>query len=253
MSLSLSEISFDPRTLILLSLCFAFLVISFSSLQFLFCLFVFSVCLTALFKVPFFSTMKKMLLIDGFMVLALLSLPFTFASGSFILFLGFPFYWDGLWLAIAILLKANSIFLCFTALMGRMGLAEFAHALAHLNVPSSFVQILLFMVRYVDVLRFELQRMLRAMKCRGFRYSTSWHCWKSIGHLIGMLFVRSIERAEQILIAMKCRGFTGTFPLLHHFHYSMKDTVLVSTFIAFLIVFLSIGFLLDGSFLKGGI
>lgn len=248
---SFSETSFDPRTLILLSLCFAVLVISFSSLQFLFCLFIFSVCLAFLFKAPLISTLKKMLLIDGFMVLALLFLPFTFANGPFFLFFGFAFYIDGLWLAVTILLKANSIILCLTALMGRMGSAEFAHALAHLKVPPSFVQILLFMMRYVDVLKVELQRMRTAMKCRGYRYSTSWHCWKSIGHLIGMLFVRSIERGEQILIAMKCRGFNGTFPLLHHFHYGQKDTALIFTFITLLFVALSTGYFIDSSFMKG--
>ncbi|MGH1407709.1 MAG: cobalt ECF transporter T component CbiQ [Rhodomicrobiaceae bacterium] len=245
MSLSFFDARFDPRTLIFLTLSFSVLVISVSSLQLSLGLFIFAFGLAVLFRVPLVSTFKKIMLLDGFMILALFSLPFTFASGPSLLIWGVPVYPDGFWLAVSIALKANSIFLCFTALMGRMGVAEFAHALAHLKVPAQFVQILLLMVRYVDVLRFELERMRTAMKCRGFQYSTSWHCWKSIGHLIGMLFVRSIERGEQILIAMKCRGFQGTFPLLHHFHYGRQDTFLILTFFSGLLLFLVFSSSLD--------
>jgi len=245
MPLSFFDARFDPRTLIFLTLSFALIVIGVSSLHLTFFLFIFAIGLAVLFRAPLLSTFKKIMLIDGFMILALFSLPFTFASGPSVQVWDIPIYLDGFWMAVAIALKANSIFLSFTALMGRMGVAEFAHALAHLKVPSQFVLILLLMVRYVDVLRLELERMRTAMKCRGFRYSTSWLCWKSIGHLIGMLFVRSIERGEQILTSMKCRGFQGTFPLLHHFHYGEQDTLLILTFFSGLLLFLYASSLID--------
>jgi cobalt/nickel transport system permease protein len=38
-----------------------------------------------------------------------------------------------------------------------------------------------------------------------------------------MLLVRSFDRAERIVAAMKCRGFRGRFYLLDHFHYSWGD------------------------------
>ena len=50
-----------------------------------------------------------------------------------------------------------------------------------------------------------------AMKARGFRLRCNPHTWRSIGYLFGMLLVRSIERAERILAAMRCRGFQGHF------------------------------------------
>jgi cobalt/nickel transport system permease protein len=47
------------------------------------------------------------------------------------------------------------------------------------------------------------------MKARAFWPRSDLHTWRSLGYLIGMLLVRSLERAERILKAMKCRGFDG--------------------------------------------
>lgn len=228
----LTKYRFDPRTMICLTMIYAIVIVSFSNLSTLTYLFGFALSLGLLFQIDFISTLKKVLVLDGFMLLALFSLPFTVSTGQSIsLWGGIEFYYDGLWLAFKIALKANAIFLCFTALMGRMSAAEFSHALAHLKVPSVFVQILLLMIRYIDVLRDEFERLRTAMKCRGFKISSSWHCWKSLGHLLGMLFVRSFERGEQILVAMKCRGFQGTYPLLHHFHSTTRDSIFAFCFL----------------------
>jgi cobalt/nickel transport system permease protein len=44
-----------------------------------------------------------------------------------------------------------------------------------------------------------------------------------LGYLVGMLLVRSLDRSERIVRAMKCRGFRGRFYLLDHFHFSAGD------------------------------
>lgn len=250
MSVSFATSRFDPRTLIFLTLFYALAMILLSQSHVTFMLFLFALGLAFLFQIPFWGTLKKLALIDGFMLLALFSLPFTYASGDVLPLWGLAFYIDGFWLAVGIALKANGIVLCFIALMGRMGVAEFAHALAHLNVPTSFVQILLLMVRYIDVLSQEFERLRTAMKCRGFRARSNWHSWKSLGYLCGMLLVRSLERAEQILIAMKCRGFHGTYPLLHHFHFGRRDAQFAALYIIGLLLFVAGGYSLGGSFLS---
>lgn len=61
------------------------------------------------------------------------------------------------------------------------------------------------------------------MAVRGFRMRFSVHTWRSIGHLFGMLFARSIDRAERIGAAMRCRGFDGEFPILTEFDYTRRD------------------------------
>ena len=52
-------------------------------------------------------------------------------------------------------------------------------------------------VRYVSVIRMEAARLRTAMKARAFKPSTNRHTYTSYGNLIGMLLVRSLDRATQ--------------------------------------------------------
>jgi cobalt/nickel transport system permease protein len=129
----------------------------------------------------------------------------------------------GLSLALLLALKANAMVLWVIVLLGTMDFITFGHALRHLRVPDKLVHLLLFTVRYIDVLHGEYLRLRMAMRVRGFRPRVSWHTYRSFGFLIGMLLVRSLDRSERILAAMKCRGFRGQFHLLDHFAFSVRD------------------------------
>ena len=80
------------------------------------------------------------------------------------------------------------------------------HALGHLHVPRKLAHLLLFTVRYLDVLDREYRRLRAAMKVRSFRPRMSLHTYRAYGYLVGMLLVRSFDRSERMLAAMKCRG-----------------------------------------------
>ena len=71
---------------------------------------------------------------------------------------------------------------------------------------------MLFMVRYFDVLGREYARLRAAMRVRCFRPAMNGHSYRMFGYLVGMLLVRSFDRSERVLAAMKCRGFAA---LLH--------------------------------------
>ena len=45
------------------------------------------------------------------------------------------------------------------------------------------------------------------------------HSYRTFGYLVGMLLVRSFDRSERVLAAMKCRGFRGQYWLLDHFSF----------------------------------
>ena len=76
------------------------------------------------------------------------------------------------------------------------------------------MQLLLFTVRAIDLIGREYRTLRAAMRVRAFRMRTSVHVWRSMGYLFGMLLVRSLERSERIVAAMRCRGFAGQFPSL---------------------------------------
>ncbi len=69
-----------------------------------------------------------------------------------------------------------------------------------------------FMSRYVHVLLDELGRMIQARRSRSFRRSGP--DWGLLTGLIGVLFLRSMERGERVHAAMLARGWDGTIRTL---------------------------------------
>ena len=131
--------------------------------------------------------------------------------------------WEGLLRAFEIALTANAVILALMTLVGTMEPVTLGHALHAMRCPETLVHLLMFTVRYVDVLHEEYSRLRVAMKVRGFRPRTNWHTYRSVGYLVGMMLVRAVERSERILGAMKCRGFDGRIHLLEEFSLGPAD------------------------------
>jgi cobalt/nickel transport system permease protein len=146
-------------------------------------------------------------------------------------------------LGAAIALKGNAVVLTLVVLLGTIDAVTLGHTLHHLRVPEKLTHLMLFTVRYLDVLHREYLRLRAAMKARGFRPRLDRHTYRSFGYLVGMLLVRSLDRAERIAAAMKCRGFRGHFFLLDHFAFSRRDVpfCLASLTLLLLLVFMEGG------------
>ena len=163
-------------------------------------------------RLPMRQTIKRMVALDGFMLLVLATLPFTTPGQPLFSLLGEQASLEGLRQAGSIVLKANAITLVILALPGAIDPVEVGHAMTRLRLPTKLTHLFLFTVRYIDVLNREYVRLRTAMRARGFKMGCNLHTWRSVGYLFGMLMVRSLERSERILAAMRCRGFTGRFP-----------------------------------------
>ncbi|MGM0486236.1 MAG: energy-coupling factor transporter transmembrane component T family protein [Planctomycetota bacterium] len=160
-----------------------------------------------------------------------------------ILFLFLMFVEGGSQLALVILIKANALMLGLIALLGNVSQVTLAHALGHLGAPHKFTHLLLFTIRYLEVMQQEYQRLRAAMKTRGFSPGLNRHTYRTFGYLVGTLLVRSLDRSERIVAAMKCRGFSGRFYLLNHFSFSVHDIwfSLVMTVLIVMLVGLEFG------------
>lgn len=86
-------------------------------------------------------------------------------------------------------------------------------AMGRLGVPPVMIATLHFMYRYLHVLAEELGRMLQARHARNFR-RTGRLDWGLLSGLIGVLFLRSMERGERVHAAMLARGWDGTIRTL---------------------------------------
>ena len=83
--------------------------------------------------------------------------------------------------------------------------------LQRLRMPEEIVQIMGFMIRYLDVVTAELSRMMIAMRSRGCDPKSPRH-WPTLARAMGALFIRSYERGERVHLAMLSRGYDGRLP-----------------------------------------
>lgn len=214
---------FDPRARIVVAVAFAVVVVSLDGSRALVGACVMAVLAAVAAHPPWPSILRRLLAMDGLMLLVLATLPFTVPGEPLMHWAGLAASREGLLQALAITAKANAILMMLAALVGSISTVALGHALQRLYVPAALSHLLLFTVRYLDVLGAEYERLRRAMTARAFRPRTDRHTWRSLGWLVGMLLVRSFERAERVLAAMKCRGFTGRMPTLHDFRFRPAD------------------------------
>lgn len=227
----------DPRLRILASLAFAFAVLSLGRLPLLLAVMLLAGGLALAAGLALSQILKRLLALEGFMLVLLLLLPFSVPGEPWLQLGPFSASREGLLQATVILLRANAIVLALLALVGTLEPVVLGHALAQLRVPDKLVHLFLFTVRYLGVLHDEYRRLRQAMRTRGFVARSDAHTWRSLGWLMGMLLVRSLERSQRIIEAMKCRGFNGRFYLLDSRHWQAGDTrfglawgLLISTF-----------------------
>lgn len=89
--------------------------------------------------------------------------------------------------------------------------ADVLRGLQRLRMPDLLVQIMGFMIRYLDVVTSDLGRMVTAMRSRGVDPRSPRH-WPALARTLGALFVRSYERGERVHLAMLSRGYDGKLP-----------------------------------------
>lgn len=163
------------------------------------------------------DVLKRLLVVNGLVVFIWAVIPFTF-PGEVLFRLGpFQAAREGVALAAQITLKSNAIVLAFMALVATMPFATVGHALHRLRVPDKIVHLLLMTYRYIFVIEQEYQRLVRAARIRGFRPGTDLHTYRTYAYLVGMLFVKAVDRAERVRWAMLCRGFKRRFYSLQEF------------------------------------
>jgi cobalt/nickel transport system permease protein len=201
---------------------------------------VLSLVLIVISRVSLTAVLKRIIWVNAFILLLWVLLPFTFSGDVLARAGSFNIYRPGVVLAAQITLKSYAILLAFIALIATMSFATLGHALYRLRVPEKIVHLLMMTYRYVFVIEQEFQRLLRAIKIRGFQPGTNSNTYRTYSYVIGMLFVRAAARAERVHQAMLCRGFKGKFYSLQDFHMSSASWIfaLLMTVVIFGLLFM---------------
>jgi cobalt/nickel transport system permease protein len=236
----------DPRAKILIAAAFSVLVALLRTFPAMYAALAVSIFALPFSGMPFTTVIKRLRPLNAVFLFLAICLPFTTPGHSIDIFSSIRLSREGLFLAAAIALKGNAIVLIMIDLLGTMEPATLGHALNHLHVPQKLSLLLLFTIRYLDVLHQEYSRLRAAMRVRAFRPGMNRHTYRTFGYLVGMLLVRSLDRSERILAAMKCRGFTGRFYLLDHFAFTRNDLPFCMASLAILILITGMELCLKG-------
>jgi cobalt/nickel transport system permease protein len=222
----------DPRAKVIATMLFLITVISFPNYEVaaLVPFALFPVLLLTLGEIPARFILRKVLLVSPFALLIGIFNPLLDTQTAIVI-TGIPIS-AGLLSFLSILLKFALTVSATLLLIATTSFPGVCHALRQLRFPALFVSQLQFLYRYLFVLMEEAMRIIRARDMRSFGKRGAG--MKVFVRLIGILFLRTVDRAERIYYAMLSRGFQGDIPSLKRPHLATADLVFMAMTIAFL-------------------
>lgn len=222
----------DPRMRLVVALLFAVsLAVLSEPLALGFALFIAVLAVAAAGLAPE-QAFRRLAGVEGFLIVLLVTLPFTVPGTPLFSDLGLSASAEGLGRAVTLVLRVNAAVLASMALLGGLGGQRLAGAMTGIGLPPVLTSLMLLTLRYVATFGDEYGRLRVAMRVRGFKPGSNRHTWRSLGYLVGMLLVRSLERAERVRAAMLCRGYTGQFPLEPSGPMVLRDWVFLGAALA---------------------
>ncbi len=165
--------------------------------------------LVVIARIPIRFLLSRMLVLAPFALLALL-FP-VFGADPRVEVLGLLLSEQGLWDMWNLLAKASLGLVTAILLGASTEIADLLRGFDSLRVPRLVTAILGFMVRYIDVVVGDLNRMRLALAARGHQGSSIAH-WGPYGRAMGTMFIRTYERGERVYLAMESRGYAGEMP-----------------------------------------
>lgn len=229
----------DPRTKILCLLLFAIVVVT-TPAQRAPCFFAYAVLmafLVALSRLPIAYLLKRVCLVLPFVVLTAAFLPFRSDPGVSAPtggILGRSLSGEGARLLASVTTKAVLAATALVLLASSTRLTTLLQGLGALRFPKTMLMILSFMVRYLFVAADQAMLMERARSSR-FCGSGRLATLRVRSGMIGVLFVRSYERAERVYRSMVCRGFDGDARGMTRLRFAVADGLFAILFLGGLV------------------
>ena len=186
-------------------------------------------------------TVRRILVVLPLLIMLVAVHPFTHEGREIVSLFGLSMTDEGVLAALRLFLRIVLSLTVASLLLYRMDEAGLIRGLADLRVPYEIVMIVALMTRYIRLLRGELHTMIMAQKARCFdlrdRRIPLRRKAEVLASTIGMLFVRTSERAEHIYMGMISRGFgRGSISYRSGNFLNSCDLILIGLTLAFFIL-----------------
>ncbi|MCZ6688450.1 MAG: cobalt ECF transporter T component CbiQ [Planctomycetota bacterium] len=196
----------------------------------------FVACLIALLalivasRVPVTYLLARCLVVIPFVLMLVIFIPFV--GGENVIFRPLPglaVTEEGLVRCGEILCKAMTSVLMVLVLTSTTRFSQLLQGLRGLKFPKTLILILSFLYRYLFVLQDEIHRIRRAVASRGGRGTL-----RVLASVLGVLFLRTYERAERVYAAMLARGFGGEIRAMSRLRWTIRDSAFIGITFALL-------------------
>lgn len=177
-------------------------------------------------------------LLNAYQITHILKLSLTVGLFTFIIFLPSVFLGYGSNI-IMVTLKV----LCSVAMINTLAYTtkwnDLFAALTYLHVPSMFIFVIDITIKYIIILgEFSLD-LLYALKLRSVGRSHKKN--NSLGGIMGSMFIKSSDMADDMYKAMECRGFTGEYKFYKKLKLKFTDYITI----IFAVLYVSVYFYLN--------
>lgn len=174
-------------------------------------------------------------LIMGFTIILVYRIPFSFLWKKIkplllilaFSFIFFPIYegWDGFLKALLFNGRLFFVAQILTFILYRSTMIQFLQVLHQMRIPSIFIELMMFTLRFMEVFISEIRSMMLSLKSKGF-YLGKWFNPKKyliLSKLLGSLLVRSMKRSEKIFLGMLSRGYSQSIFISKREEISRRD------------------------------
>jgi cobalt/nickel transport system permease protein len=219
----ISEI--DPRIKLITAFLFSIIIAVSKSFPVLIAAFCISVVLVSITKIALKDIFHGLIPVNLMILFLWMFLPFTFEGQPIFQAGPFSIIKEGVVHSAGMTIKSNSIVLVLITLVGSTSIITLGHALHELGISKKLIHLFFFTIRYIHSIHREYLSMVNALKVRGFYPGNNIHTYKTMSYLIGMLLVRSFDKAQRVHNAMLCRGFNGNLYSLKEFSLNRTDVI----------------------------
>jgi cobalt/nickel transport system permease protein len=228
----------DARVKFVVTVVFTAVVISLprTSISILFCYAVGPFAILVMGGIPLRFVLKHILLVCPFVLVLALTSPWYDRTVTTTVFGPWAWHTTFGWLRCWSIL--GKFFVTMLALIALISTTRFANLLAglqRLGVPRLLVIQMGFLYRYIFLLIDSAHHILQARAARSVGGVSFGRGIKFAAAMVGSLFVRSIDTAEHINLAMQARGFDGNWRTINHLEVRIADYVFIVIAVCFIV------------------
>lgn len=208
--------------------------VSLNNIYTLFAALAVAIFLSILGKAEIRKLFQRLLLALPFELMIIAFIPFTVKGREVVSIWGLGVTAEGLRFALVILLRMETACVIMAVLFLTTGTSGIIDGLKGLKFPGIIVELMEFILRYIDLFNHEIEKMNIARECRGYvkgKHLFNKKTFRTVGDIIGMGLIRSYDRSIKIYNSMLSRGYKGYTAKCRYNEIRLSDVFMAACFI----------------------